>query len=195
MRYKPFLSVVLAAALLACIAQPELLNSDRIQQRFGSYGVEVLHQDDRVRRSNLYSLQGGERICRTYAVVQVDRPLAEDLESAHASIVAGASIGAALRAAGWQISKETLAIGSLRLPDSQHSMANLMHLDAAVELGLHAYRLRVIRKQRTLSYATIVEVHHPDHLTEADLLQLHLDDTRIEFDGAALAHFVELALN
>ena len=39
----------------------ELLNSERIAAAFGSYGVEVLEQDDTVRVSNLYSGEGEER--------------------------------------------------------------------------------------------------------------------------------------
>ena len=46
-----------------------LLNSERIERKFGSYGIDVLRNDDAVRMSNLYSLRDGEKICRTFAVV------------------------------------------------------------------------------------------------------------------------------
>ena len=53
----------------------ELLNSERIAQRFGSYGIEVLESDGRVRVSNLYSNEQGGRICRTFAVRLDERKL------------------------------------------------------------------------------------------------------------------------
>jgi len=47
-----------------------LLNSERIAMEFGSYGIDVLENDARVRVSNLYSVHQGTKICRTFAVVQ-----------------------------------------------------------------------------------------------------------------------------
>jgi hypothetical protein len=35
---------VLTAALSACAVEPELLNSERIEERFGNYGVEILER-------------------------------------------------------------------------------------------------------------------------------------------------------
>ena len=55
MQRNPIPQVILAAALSACSLQPELLNSERIERSFGSYGIEVLSQNSAVRRSNLYS--------------------------------------------------------------------------------------------------------------------------------------------
>ena len=176
MRHQPIPTAVLAAALCACSAQQELLNSDRIEQRFGSYGIEVLQQDDRVRRSSLYSVDDGVRTCRTYAVVEYHAPLATELASAHAAIVAGDSIGATLRMAGWEISKETLYVGHVQLPDASHGVARLMRLDGGATLGLHAYRLRLDKDQMTVWYATIIEAHHPDYMSEADLIRLFADD-------------------
>ena len=56
---------VLAVALHACTTEPELLNSERIAQTFGSYGIDVLQADGALRRSNLYSVSDGLRTCRT----------------------------------------------------------------------------------------------------------------------------------
>jgi hypothetical protein len=72
------LCVSLAVAALAAVAgapalaQPparELLNSERIAAAFGSYGVEVVAQDDTLRISNLYSTEAGVTTCRTFATV------------------------------------------------------------------------------------------------------------------------------
>ena len=38
-------TIVLAAALSACSLQSEVLNSERIENRFGNYGVEIIEQD------------------------------------------------------------------------------------------------------------------------------------------------------
>src|SRR5690606_34722880 len=51
------------------VPQRELLNSERIERRFGSYGIDVLQSDGRYRVSNLYSVHDGAKICRTFAVV------------------------------------------------------------------------------------------------------------------------------
>ena len=53
-----------ATAQSAAVAeQPrELLNSERIEQQFGSYGIDVLESDAEMRVSNLYSLSGQQKI-------------------------------------------------------------------------------------------------------------------------------------
>src|SRR5262245_52025727 len=60
----------LPALLQAQPAGRELLNSERIAAKFGSYGIEVLEQTDGTRVSNLYSGTGAEKICRTFAAVR-----------------------------------------------------------------------------------------------------------------------------
>jgi len=54
----------------ACEAEPALLNSERIEQRFGSCSIAILPSEAGIRRSSVYSLHGQERVCRTYAVVR-----------------------------------------------------------------------------------------------------------------------------
>src|SRR5262245_42966767 len=46
---------VRAQSSAAVPAAPELLNSERIEQKFGSYGIAVLRSDERLRVANLYS--------------------------------------------------------------------------------------------------------------------------------------------
>ena len=46
---------VLAAVLSACATESVILNSERIEQHFGSYGIEVLASEAGLRRSNLFS--------------------------------------------------------------------------------------------------------------------------------------------
>ncbi len=195
MRYNPIPSIVLAAALGACGAQPELLNSERIQQRFGSYGVEVLQQDDGMRRSNLYSVENGVSVCRTYAVVEFIEPVDPALAATHKAVVGGQSIGTSFRAAGWQIGKETIHVGSMRLPGPQHAIARLMHLDDAASLGVHAYRLILHKGSQTVHYATIIESHHPLYLSETELSQLYADEIAAHLEPAEIEALVQLVLN
>lgn len=195
MRNNPIPSIVLAAALGACGVQPELLNSERIQQRFGSYGVEVLQQDDGVRRSNLYSVDNGVRVCRTYALVKFIVPVNAELSATHKAVVGGQSIGTSFSTAGWRIRKETIFVGSMRLPGPQHAIARLMHLDDAASLGLHAYRLILRKGAQTVYYATIIESHHPHYITETELSELYAEAMSAHLDSAEIDALVELVLN
>jgi len=157
----------------ACALEAELLNSERIGERFGSCGIEVLQHGPTVRRSSLYSLDGEVRICRSYAVVQFLEHESAEVADAHAKILAGDSIGATFKGAGWQIRKQTRYVGSTKLPQTGHPVAELMHLAGDESLALHAYRLVLEKTARSLQYATIVEMHHPDYLAENELQKLY----------------------
>jgi hypothetical protein len=169
---------VIAAALDACTHESERLNSERIAERFGSYGIDVISSEPGVRRSNLYSSENGVQTCRTYAVVRfVDEPDAM-IDTEHAQILAGKSIGAIFKARGWTVFKETLHIGTVTLDDGAHPVAILMRLDHKVDVAMHVYRLLLEKRQQAIDYATLIELHHPDYLSRADLLKLHPVDVR-----------------
>lgn len=164
---------VLAVALHACTTEPELLNSERIEATFGSYGIEVLQNDNRVRRSNLYSVSDGVRTCRTYAVVQfLEQPDART-EEEHSKIVLGGSIGEVFKSHGWRIFKQTLYAGDIHIGGSETELAWLMHLDGENVLAMHVYRLLIEKGDTTVNYATIIEVHHPEYLDIAALRRLY----------------------
>lgn len=168
---------VIAAALSACVAEPESLNSERIGSRFGSYGIDVVANEHGIRRSNLYSIHDGDRTCRTYAVVRFSDAPDLAIGTEHAKIIAGDSIGETFRAHGWEIYKETRYAGALSLPGEGHPIADLMRLESAVPLAMHVYRLLLQKNGRVIDYATIIEIHHPDYL-DVDGLQdvLAIDD-------------------
>jgi len=195
MRHNPLPPVVLATALSACQAHPELLNSERIQQQFGTYGIEVLQQENGVRRSNLYSVEDGGHVCRTYAVVKFTDALEPELAATHEAVVRGDSIGTSFRAAGWRLTKATVYVGSVELPGSTHEIAALMRLNQATRLGLHAYRLILSNENQAIHYATIIETHHPDYMSEAKLSRLYADDMVTPLDSAAIESFIDLVLN
>lgn len=194
MRFNPVVPIVIAAALNACALEPEALNSERIEERFGSYGIDVLGYEDGVRRSSLYSLEGDRKVCRTYAVVLFDNQLAPGVSAAHAGVLAGQSIGATFKASGWEIRKSTLYVGTLFLSPADHPVGQLMQLDEPAELAMHAYRLNVKRESQSVNYATIVELHHPDYLSPDQLKVLYDEDVKSRLSDTELGQLQSLAL-
>ena len=168
---------VLAAALSACVVEPEMLNSERIESQFGSFGIDVIAYADGVRHANLYSMVDGKRVCRTYAVVRFDYIPEESIGPEHAQILAGASIGATFKQNGWQIFKETLHLGEQTLTPLEHTIAALMHVDPSTNVAMHVYRLLVKKESQIIEYATIIELHHPQYLNVERLRELFAVET------------------
>ena len=154
------------AALLAQGPARELLNSERIAAKFGSYGVEVLAQTQDLRVSNLYSTEAGVRTCRTFALVRYPQRIDPSLAREHAAIVAGGSIGAVFAAEGWQVRKTHLDYGAI---EATPRLAELMRIEPGTPLAEHIYVLEVAKGERSIEYAALVEIHHPDYLRREDL--------------------------
>ena len=163
---------VLAAVLSACATESVILNSDRIEKRFGSYGIEVLASEAGLRRSSLFSYEGKTKICRTYAIVQFVENSDDRYEDAHSKILAGGSIGATFKESGWNIRKNTLYIGTLQLPSNDTRVSVLMNLTGDIDLAIHVYQLVLVRAGMAQEYATILEAHHPEYLSVAELKDL-----------------------
>lgn len=187
--------IVVAAALSACAFEPEALNSERIVDRFGSYGIEVLAQASGVRRSSLFSLHGEQKICRTYAVVQFEDESEAPIADAHASVLAGHSIGATFKSTGWEIRKVTLHVGRLQAVAPDHTISALMRLEQTTDLGIHAYRLILEKDAQSINYATIVETHHPDYLTVDELNSLYGEEVESRLDEHDISKLFALVLN
>jgi len=88
--YRLCIMLGLALCVAACASQetrPEL-NSERIRQTFGSYGVDVLANDENRRVSSLYSSAGSDKTTRTYAVVDFIGAAKSALRTEHALIEA-----------------------------------------------------------------------------------------------------------
>lgn len=192
MRNTHFPPSVLAAILSACATESVILNSERIEQRFGSYGIEVLASEAGLRRSSLFSYDGDTATCRTYAVVQFAKQLDDRYDDAHSRVLAGDSIGATFKESGWGIQKNTLYIGHVRLPQAPTEVAALMRLTGAHDLALHVYQLMLVRKDQALEYATILEAHHPEYLTESGLRELYEHDSAKTPPAADLAQLSAL---
>ena len=157
----------------------ELLNSERIAAAFGSYGVEVLEQDEQVRVSNLFSGAGQDKTCRTFAIVRYPLRLDGAVSAEHAEIVAGGSIGAVFAAHGWQVRKTHLSYADR--PASAR-LAQLMRVAVGTTLAEHIYVLDVVKDGPAIEYAVLAEIHHPDYLAVADLAKIYgpVDDGRKE---------------
>jgi hypothetical protein len=156
------------------VAQPsetaafrELLNSERIEQEFGSYGLEVLHSDAMLRISNLYSESDGSRTGRTFAVVLYPSEIDPLFAAEHATILDGGSIGAVFASAGWSVTKRHLWYGEL---ESSARLADLMRIEEGLPLAVHVYVLHVSKAAASFEYAALAEIHHPEYL--------HLDELR-----------------
>jgi len=180
MRQSHFLPSVLAAVLSACATESVILNSERIEKRFGSYGIDVLASEAGLRRSSLFSHDGDHSTCRTYAIVQFAKPALERHENEHARVLAGNSIGETFRDNGWNIRKHTLFVGTLRLPNHRTQIGTLMRLTGAHDLALHVYQLVLVREASEIEYAIILEAHHPEYLSAPDLREIFAVETLLE---------------
>ena len=158
------------ALVCACASRAPILNSERIAQRFGSYGVDVLAQRGDLRVTSLFSGDGSEKTTRTLAIVRFEVAAGGALLAAHREILAGSSLGATLEAHGFTVAKFTLDIDTFEPTALNGRYSDLMRLTGPASLAMHAYRLRAQRTDdSSVPYATIIEVHHPDYLSRADL--------------------------
>lgn len=195
MRSSTFPPAALAELHSACETEPALLNSERIEQRFGSFGIAILPAETGLRRSSIFSGHGPNRVCRTYAVVRFAEQPVESYREEHAKILAGNSIGAIFRSHGWNVHKQTLYIGHLTLPDEGSLIAELMQLGDRADLAMHVYQLLLVRREQVFEYATIVESHHPAYLTETELKDLYEFDASTALTAQAIADLTSLVLD
>jgi hypothetical protein len=192
MRNTQFPPSALAAILSACATESVNLNSERIEKRFGRYGVEVLASEAGLRRSSLFSFDGDTSTCRTYAVVKFVEQLDERYNDAHSKVLAGDSIGATFKEDGWDVGKRTLYIGTIRLPDSRTPIGELMRLNGAHDIALHVYQLVLARGNTELEYAIILEAHHPEYLSTQDLQEIFSGATASNLTASDLAQLSNL---
>lgn len=178
-------------ALAACASAPEL-NSERIQKRYGSYGVEVLSQSEELRVANLFSRDADGATCRTLAITRFEATAAQDFPAAHAAIRAGASIGATLQQHGWQVRKLTRHVGPFVAPEDARLLEDAMRLESPPPLALHVYLLQAAKAGDVRPYATIIELHHPDYWSPAALVRQYADAPRRALPPAGVVEVEEL---
>lgn len=151
---------------------PTLLNSERIEKKFGSYGVELLYQDDTIRVTNLYSFDSSGKVMRTFALVQFPAEIDKELQKEHDAILNGGSIGAIFKQNGWTISKRQLFSGGMPFSDEWSRLQKWMGAFQTDSLAINIYAFDIEKGGKTFHYAVITEVYHPDYLKEVDLIKI-----------------------
>ena len=86
-------------------------------------------------------------------------------------------------------------IGTLVLPDQETVLGELMRINPRAPLALHAYQLLLVRGEQVFEYATIVETHHPEYLSENDLFGLYDYDRSTALSNAAISDLIGLVLH
>jgi hypothetical protein len=160
----------LLLTLIVGAASAQILNSERIEQTFGSYGILAFPGDKRLRVSFLYSSHGDRDVWRTVAMLRYPSEVDPAFADEHAAILAGGSIGQVFKAAGWDVLKHNVEI---RMFPAHPGVAHYMEIDANTPLAMHSYRLDISRAGETFEYVTIIEMHHPDYLTMPDLREIY----------------------
>ena len=150
-----------------------LLNSERIRQRFGSYGIDVIRESDQLRVSNLYSLEGGRKIMRTLAVVIYPQTIPAVVMAEHGEIKSGQSIGEVFNRHGWSVGKQNVYLGEILASPDFAGVYTSMGGISEVKLAVHIYQLSVGKNGDWTQYVRIAEVHQPDYLDLAELREIN----------------------
>ena len=137
------------------------LNSERIRQEFGSYGIDVVLESDQQRVSKLYSLQEGKKITRTFAVVSYPETIPAVISNEHEQIKSGQSIGEVFKRNGWEIEKQQIYFGDIEKSPEYEKVYSLMGEIEEANLTMHIYQLSVSKGGERYSYVKIAEIHHP----------------------------------
>ncbi len=164
--------ILLCLGAAGCISNSLELNSERIARKFGNYHLEVLETDDKVRVSNLYSMEPAGAVCRTFAVVGLTDDVDDDFAAEHAEILEGGSIGAVFRRNGWTVEKRHLYVGEMQIGRQAVRVTRLMRIKPPATTAVHIYLLAISKNGKSFDYAIIAEVHHPDYLTIGALWSL-----------------------
>lgn len=150
-------------------------NSERIRARYGSYGIELLENTDRLRVSSLYSTHDGVNVNRTFAVVAYPEIIDPAFRDEHEAIIRGESIGIVFKQRGWLMRKDHQYFGEIETPAARFGLpGDGGH--GTIRAAIHVYVLSVKKGEYEFRYATIAEIHHPDYLRSADLAWIYGDE-------------------
>jgi hypothetical protein len=176
LHYSLFFLVFSGSPFLVSCAPAAPLNSERIEQRYGNYGIEILQTGNNRRLSSLYSVRDGQKTMRTLALVEFTATDDEPLAREHQRILAGESIGAVFKEEGWTIDKISLRYCLSQLDLQSMPELSRMRLSHPATLATRSYVFRVQKDKTSINYAIITEIHHPDYLRAADLTPEDLAD-------------------
>jgi len=155
---------------------PPLLNSERIRQQFGSYGIDVVSESEHLRVSNLYSVENGRKVTRTVAVVIYPQTIPGPVRAEHAEIKDGHSVGEVFKHHGWRIDKQNIYLGEVPASSEFSGVYASMGGTGEKRLAVHIYRLSVSKGSLRYDYALIAEIHQPDYLDEKRLREIYPSD-------------------
>jgi hypothetical protein len=154
----------------------ELGNSDRIRLKFGSYGIEIIENDLKIRVSNLYSVEDGVRTSRTFAVVVYPSVIEPAFSKEHDEITNGQSIGIVFKNNGWAINKHHQYFGKVEGTSENPAAVSSFGDIGSTQPVVHVYSLFVKKYGAEYHYASIAEVHHPQYLGLDDLKAIYGDE-------------------
>ena len=162
--------------------QSGLLMSERIEKKFGSFGVEVLSQDEHkgIRLANLYSKEDKNKVTRVIALTKYENPIGKKLMQAHTEILAGGSIGATLAKNGFSIKKQVFFKGKLdHIPVRLDSLMGSKNSSYTTVM----YELIAQKGKDSLPYCSITEVYSPQFLTMPELDLIYSDSGLHKIQG------------
>ncbi|HTJ48994.1 MAG TPA: hypothetical protein VL443_06025 [Cyclobacteriaceae bacterium] len=154
------------------VLSANLLNSERIEKKFGGYGIDVLYSSAKLRVSNL---QDGKKITRTLAVVDYPKVIDSSFSKEHQMIVQGGSIGSTFKAQGWKIEKKNIFLGELPPTVDWNKLYELMGNIPPTKLSIWIYVFYIRKDDKVFPYATISEIYHPNYLSLTDLKCINKD--------------------
>jgi hypothetical protein len=159
-----------------CLESPinsSLLNSERIENCFGNYGIDVLNSPLAEWVVNLYSTHGSHKTLRTFAVTRFYTDILPEFSPAMDKIRVGGSIGATLKSEGWNVEKRTRYVGDIPSGARFVKLADQDLSAVGKPVAFHVYDLPAVSGSRQIPFATITEVHHPGYLGVEDLRQIY----------------------
>ena len=192
------LYVFLLFILLSCNNNTEskntLLNSERIEQKFGSYGIDIVQSDNQSRVSFLYSLEPNNKNKKNYHTLAIVKfKETRQVSNIHEKILNGGSIGKSFKKEGWEIDKTNHQMMVISNPDKLLFKSWLPQISNE-NLALHFYELNVKTENYHYLYAEILEIHHPKYLGLNDLTEVYNLDEETQ-DNEKLLSMLNFILN
>jgi len=184
--------------LLSCNNNTEskntLLNSERIEQKFGSYGIDIVQSDNQSRVSFLYSLDPNNKNKKNYHTLAIVKfKETRQVSIIHERILNGGSIGKSFKKEGWEIDKTNHQMMVISNPDKLLFKSWLPQISNE-NLALHFYELNVKTENYHYLYAEILEIHHPKYLGFNDLTEVYNLDEETQ-DNEKLLSMLNFILN
>ena len=198
-RYYKHMWLIIALLCSGCASN--LLNSERIEKKFGSYGIEIIENTGSSRVSFLYSLDKNCQQnlslketqigihCKQYKTLAIVKFLnTNDVIDEHTKILKGASIGATFKNQNWIIKKENILISEIHNKENQiiNEWSNNPDLE---KFAFQIYDISLKKNQLQLKYAQIIEIHNPNYLIIDDLIEIYDESYQINAAQITLASY------